>query len=720
MNSSIERNGSIGGPHWRCLGCLVLGLAMSVLPLQRVAADDNALARADAHYDAGRLQEALAALEALEAAEAAAPARLDLRLARVHFAAGRYEQAEQTLERSAAAADTLSAAEALALKLEQGHLAGQLGRPTEQAALYGEAAAMARAAGRRDQQLAATINLLRGLLDARELVGFDQALDSADQLIASMREDRAFPALAVSLGDVLLRARDELAYGPQLEAQARALFDAAAARAGRPADLGYALGYLGLVAERAGEVSQALDLTNRAIFQALEAEDEAQLYLWEWQAGRLMVDSGALEAGEQAYARAVQVLAGVRGDLPPGAKGFFARRVQPLYTEYADIMLRRIGRLEEGAQKQQRLRNVRSVLETLKRAEVEDYFEDQCLVADQAADDQPLADASTAVIYPVFLDDRIELVVEVGGNFAQFTTPVGRDRANRSVRRLRVNLERYTSESDYLAPARELYGWLIAPLAPFLESQSVRTLVIVPEGSLRTIPLAALHDGEQFLVQRYAIGTTPGIDLISRSSTRTARQGQALIAGLTESVQGFAGLPNVQREIDTIASMYRGTAMRDDAFRLDAVTSELQEQGYSIAHFATHGEFSRNPRDSFILTYDDRFTMNALRDVLGRRQREPLDLLVLSACKTAAGDDRAALGLAGVAVQSGAESAVASLWYISDQAASELVSQFYANVSAGGVSKAQGLRLAQMRLIEDERFRHPSYWAPFLLIGNWN
>ncbi len=684
-----------------------------------VVASAAGLAEADAHYDAGRLQQAISLLESLRTADDIPAARLDLRAARVHFAAGRYELAREALDAAASGVATLSDAERIALHLEQGHLAGQFERPEAQAEAYRQAAALAGTAGLKAQQLAAEINLLRGLLDAKELIGFDDALSSANGLIESLGDHHDFAALAVSLGDVLLRAVDELAYGEALEARAQALFDQAARKAERSSDLGYSFGYLGYRAERGGQPERALALTNRAIFQALAAEDDAQLYLWEWQAGRLLVQRGDLAQGEQAYARAVEVLGGVRSDLPPGAKGFFERRVQPLYTEYADILLRRIGRLAAGEEKQSRLRNVRRVLETLKRAEVEDYFEDQCLVAGQQQDDQPLADPTTAIIYPVFLDDRIELVVEVGGEFAQFTTPVGRDRANRSVRRLRVNLERYTSENDYLAPAQELHGWLIEPLAPFLQERSVDTLVIVPEGSLRTIPLSALHDGEQFLVQQYAIGTTPGIDLISRGAQREDK-GQALIAGLTQSVQGFAGLPNVGREIDTVSSMYRGTAMKDDAFKLDAVTSELQEQGYSIAHFATHGEFSRDPRESFILTYDDRFTMNALRDVLGHRERDPLDLLVLSACKTAAGDDRAALGLAGVAVQSGAESAVASLWYISDQAASELVSQFYANVSAGEVSKAQGLRMAQMSLIEDERFRHPSFWAPFLLIGNWN
>ena len=140
-----------------------------------------------------------------------------------------------------------------------------------------------------------------------------------------------------------------------------------------------------------------------------------------------------------------------------------------------------------------------------------------------------------------------------------------------------------------------------------------------------------------------------------------------------------------------------------------------------MVHIASHGQFEGDPRKTFLLTYDGKLTMNALESFikLSRYREEPIELLTLSACRTAAGDDRAALGLAGVAVKAGARSALATLWYINDQASSVLVIEFYRQLSQPEMSKAKALQAAQQRLFADPRYRHPGYWSPFLLIGNW-
>jgi CHAT domain-containing protein len=183
-------------------------------------------------------------------------------------------------------------------------------------------------------------------------------------------------------------------------------------------------------------------------------------------------------------------------------------------------------------------------------------------------------------------------------------------------------------------------------------------------------------------------------------------------------VQGFPGLPSVDEEMRMVSSMFPTLAMKDEAFQVNTVRSQLSTADFSVAHLATHGEFSSDYRQSFILTYDDRLTMDGLKSALGGRAT-PLDLLVLSACQTAAGDDRAALGLAGVAIQAGVKSALASLWNISDKATAELMTKFYQNSKTPGATKAQSLRAAQIALLHSPEYGHPSYWAPYLLIGNW-
>jgi CHAT domain-containing protein len=136
---------------------------------------------------------------------------------------------------------------------------------------------------------------------------------------------------------------------------------------------------------------------------------------------------------------------------------------------------------------------------------------------------------------------------------------------------------------------------------------------------------------------------------------------------------------------------------------------------------ASHGKFESDVRDTFLLTYDGKLSMDRLEGYMASTtyREQPVELLTLSACQTAVGDDKAALGLGGVAVKAGARSALATLWYINDQASSLLITDFYANLKDSDVSKARALQEAQLDLLDDPRFNHPSYWAPFLLIGNW-
>ena len=141
----------------------------------------------------------------------------------------------------------------------------------------------------------------------------------------------------------------------------------------------------------------------------------------------------------------------------------------------------------------------------------------------------------------------------------------------------------------------------------------------------------------------------------------------------------------------------------------------------SVVHLASHAEFGGDPESSFLLTWDGRLNMDQLAEIIGRRRfdERPLELLVLSACQTAVGDERAALGLAGVAVRAGARSALGSLWSIADDAAFQLIERFYAELVRPGVSRAVALQRAQQALLEDETFSHPFFWSPFLMISNW-
>jgi CHAT domain-containing protein len=288
------------------------------------------------------------------------------------------------------------------------------------------------------------------------------------------------------------------------------------------------------------------------------------------------------------------------------------------------------------------------------------------------------------------------------------------------VRTLRLLLEKRTTR-QYLPAAQALYDLLLRPLEDRLAAAGIDTLVFVPDGPLRTIPLAALHDGERFVIDRYAVATVPSLELLDPRPVGAVAI-TPLLNGLTEGVQGFPPLPYVDQELTGIATIFGGEELRDAHFVAPEVEDSLARTPFSVVHIASHGEFAGDPKDSFLLTYDGRLDMDQLEQLirLSRFRDEPVELLTLSACRTAAGDDRAALGLAGVAVKAGARAALATLWFINDQASSLLVTEFYRQLAATPrPSKAEALRQAQLAIKSDPRYRHPAYWSPFLIIGNW-
>jgi CHAT domain-containing protein len=283
---------------------------------------------------------------------------------------------------------------------------------------------------------------------------------------------------------------------------------------------------------------------------------------------------------------------------------------------------------------------------------------------------------------------------------------------------LRAALEDADSGAAYLAPARRLFDWLIGPLLPVVEAAQPEALVFVPDGPLRSIPLGALNDGQQFLIERFAVASTPGLSLVTVSESPPA--GRVLANGIVDPVQGFPALPFVATELQSIADTFPTEVYADEKFLSDTLKREILQGGYTIVHLATHAQFESDYERSFLLAYDHLITMDELEDVMSSQRftTAPVDLLVLSACQTAAGDDRAALGLAGVAVKAGARSALASLWHINDESTSQLIAEFYRQLASGN-NKAASLRGAQLMLKNDQRYSHPAYWAPFLMIGDW-
>ncbi len=463
-------------------------------------------------------------------------------------------------------------------------------------------------------------------------------------------------------------------------------------------------------------------MTRRAIFAAQQGTTPESLYRWHWQMGRILAATGKPNEAIDAYRLAVTTVQPIRQEFSgyQGRRHSFRDSVGPAFYELADLLLRRAVTSQDPKEEQTFLIQARDISEQYKVAELQGYFKDECVrSARSRATGTQVIPKNAAVVYPIILPDRLELLVSIDGSWRRFASPVPVNQLTDEVRAFRRSLQDRTTR-QYLSHSQRLYQWLVLPLEKELSTSQVDTLVFVPDGPLRTIPIAALHDGQQFLIKRFAVAVTPGMDLtdlrpIDRSKTRM------LSVGITEAVQDFPPLPHVKEELAAVKALYRGTSLIDGAFRVPAMKTELQEQPYSIVHIASHGVVASDVSASFLLTYDDQITMNQLSQLIGMFQfrKTSLDLLTLSACETAIGDDRAALGLAGVAVKAGARSAFASLWLIDDETTSQLVREFYQQLKNPTMSKAAALQQAQLKISSEPNHDHPSYWAPFLLINNW-
>jgi CHAT domain-containing protein len=606
-------------------------------------------------------------------------------------------------------------------------LAGE-GKSDRAIAICRDALDDARAAGNPGLEAKTSVNLARALIDSGRGEEGWVAVTEADPKVRALApsHDRGF--LLVSVGglynDVAGLVPDKAA---QATTRARRAFEEAAVTArdiGDISTLSYALGYQGELLERQGDFSEALALTQEAELHARQAQAPEILYRWKWQEARLLQAQGDTEGAAAAYRSAIANLERIRQDLATSQRRgviSFRKEYGAVYLEYADLLLRQAAVTGDASDAQEYLLGAREAVEMLKSAEIEDYFQDDCVTALKAKTrgvDRLAAD--TAAIYPIVLEDRLEILVSLPDGIKRYVTPVGAKTVNAEVNELRQLLEKRTT-SQYLRPARQIYDWVLRPAQQDLREAGIRTLVIVPDGPLRTIPLAALHDGKQFVIERYAVSTTPGLTLTDPRPIPREKV-QVLVAGLTDAVQGFPPLPAVDEELYVISDLYDGQLLENKDFTIANVDAELTSgRPYSIVHMASHGQFENDVRKTFVLTDDSKLTMDKLEGYMGvtAYRDRPVELLTLSACQTAVGDDRAALGLAGVAIKAGARSAMATLWSVNDKASSILVTEFYRELRDPTISKAEALRQAQLTLMQDKRYGHPVYWSPYLLIGNW-
>ncbi|MDY6783980.1 MAG: CHAT domain-containing protein [Cyanobacteriota bacterium] len=504
----------------------------------------------------------------------------------------------------------------------------------------------------------------------------------------------------------------------------------------------YTFGSLGKLYEQHQRWGDAQTATEKGLIAARGARAPEIAYQWQWQLGRVLC-RGDVSAcpGENrenaiaAYSQAVETLQSARSDLvaiSSDVQFSFRESVEPVYRQLASLLLQPSTPpfnppSDEGGHRgvkvsQANLKQARQVIEQLQLAELDNFFRDACLNATEVQIDQ--LDPNAAIFYTIILRDRLEVIAALPGQpLRNYSTPLPQSEVEQTLTDLQFYLASIRGRAfnkKRLQRSQTIYNWLLKPIESQLQASNIKTLVFVPDGLLRNLPIAALHDGEQYVVEKYSIATAPTLNLIDPQPLAQTSL-EVFSAGLTEARQGFSALPNVELELKSIQSELPAEILLNQSFTKPNFRSELGNAVVPIVHLATHGEFSSKAEDTFILAWDEKINIEELNSLLrsDSKQQRPIELLVLSACQTAAGDKRAALGLAGMAVRAGARSTMASLWYVSDEATSVLMTEFYEELSSGEVTKAEALRRAQAAVLSNEKFAHPYYWSPFVLVGNW-
>jgi CHAT domain-containing protein len=534
----------------------------------------------------------------------------------------------------------------------------------------------------------------------------------------------------------------------------------------------YALGYLGENYGLKGDLNRAIASTNQALAVA-EAQNIAGdareiSYLWQSQLGMLLERSGRKEEAIAAYTLAFNTLQSLRTDLNTNNQVVqfnFRQSVKPVYLRLANLLLSDNLQASKSltaintvnstsATSNDNLELARQVIESLQLAELDNFFQDPCSpTADIAVTIDDL-DPQAAVIYPIVLSDRLEVILSMAGKpLKRFTRNISAkevDRTldalydslyNQSINNSAVNIfsttplnpkEVIENTQALLPNLREIYRWLIEPLEGELTANQIETLVFILSGKLQNVPMAALYDGKQYLLEKHSVALAPSLQLLN-TQAKPRDKLKVLAAGLSQQVEIkgeiFPALNNVPEELKQIKTVFpRSRQLLDQEFTAKNIAQQLQA-GFPIIHLATHGVFSSDPGQTFIVTGDRHLIdLEALGTLLSSSSTKP-ELIVLSACNTATGDERAVLGLAGVAVRSGS-STVASLWSVEDDSTSKLMSQFYRELENPTTKKVDALQQAQLSLIESLRANpplpelkqlppHPYYWAAYVLVGNW-
>jgi CHAT domain-containing protein len=485
----------------------------------------------------------------------------------------------------------------------------------------------------------------------------------------------------------------------------------------------YAVGMMGQLYERSQQWQEARNLTEKALFLAQASHADEITYLWQWQLGRIGQQTGDRLQAIAAYLEAVSTLGKLRNDLAinPELQVAFQEQIEPVYRETLELLLPPSPNGDPPSQTH--LQQARQTFESLQLAEIDNFFRQACLNVQPRQIDE--IDPTAAVFHTILLQNRVAVILSLPGQPLRYhQTELPPTEIESVLNQMRQSFNRVVPNTIREQVSQQIYDWIVRPAEAELTQHHIKTLVFVADGELRNLPMAALDDGKQYLIEKYAVANNSGLQLLdSYSENDSSPHKLKLIGGgLTQARQGFSELPGVELELEEITRIVPTQIFLDRRFTESNLKTQIDRLSFPVVHLATHGSFGSTLEDTFILTWDEKINAKELEMLLESRETQnsvPIELLVLSACQTASSDHKAVLGLAGIAVRSGARSTLASLWRVQDRSTAQLMVAFYQALSQPDVSKAEALRQAQLQLLSDPQYAHPFFWSAFILVGNW-
>ncbi|MBN3957334.1 CHAT domain-containing protein [Nostoc sp. NMS8] len=462
----------------------------------------------------------------------------------------------------------------------------------------------------------------------------------------------------------------------------------------------------------------------KALSLAQSINDVDLLYEWQQQLGNLYQKQGKTEAAIQAYGATIDSITQIRGNLLSSnldAQFFFYEKVEPVYRNYMRLL---------AESPSPNLELIRQTYEQLQVAELEDYL--KCGKLDLVALNKlQKLDDTPAIIHIIDLNNRIEVIVQSPGDSPHHhsvDSKLVRTHVNTLLEILQDEKLVYTKQHIITSHYQVLYKELIAPLKKYLPDSG--TLIFILDKTFQSLPMNLLHDGKDYLVKRYSFSETLGSRVRIPKPLRQDQM-KAFIAALSipspsltdsNAPPGAEALPQAKQEAEDVRKLTNSSlVLLDKEFTSSHFKQKISEENFPIVHISTHGQFSSKLIRTGFLAYDRQINIREFDSLLRNKTQassDIIELLVLSACQTAKGNKRSALGIAGVAVQAGARSTVATLWLVEANSTVELMEEFYKGLRKS-LTKAEALRQAQLALMKNPKYAHPYYWAPFLIVGSW-